>query len=369
MWSEILKNGKVRYVERYKDPLTLKDKKISVTMSKDTASNRKAALEELTRKIEAAQFVVKNKNITLQDLYNKYMIWQKQTMKPSTYERNYRTLNRLVKEFGNDSIVDCLTIQYINQKLLDMGVKAGTLNEYIKRFKPMLNWGYTNDLHSNIKLITQLKPFKDVTKREKIKDKYLEPDELSTLLQYMADENRWMWFYITKFMVLSGLRIGELLALKVSDIKNDYIYVTKTYDSINELIGDTKTMTSTRDVYIQPELAQLINVYKHYRKEYCFEHGCKSELLFPNKYGDYINYFSYNDYLKEAARASLKRRVTTHTLRHTHASILAAEGVDIDTISRRLGHSGSKVTKEIYLHITKKLKERDNEQIRMVKIL
>lgn len=45
------------------------------------------------------------------------------------------------------------------------------------------------------------------------------------------------------------------------------------------------------------------------------------------------------------------------------------QGIDIDTISRRLGHSDSKVTKEIYLHVTKKLKEKEQNQIREIKIL
>jgi integrase len=65
----------------------------------------------------------------------------------------------------------------------------------------------------------------------------------------------------------------------------------------------------------------------------------------------------------------LGRRITAHALRHTHASLLLAEGIDIDTISRRLGHENSKVTKEIYLHVTQKIIESDNEKLSKVNIL
>ena len=41
MWSEILPSGKVRFVERYEDPMTEKSHKVSITMDKDTASTRK----------------------------------------------------------------------------------------------------------------------------------------------------------------------------------------------------------------------------------------------------------------------------------------------------------------------------------------
>lgn len=53
MWSEKLPSGKVRFVERYEDPLTGKQKKVSVTMDRDTASTRKQAQAALNDKISA----------------------------------------------------------------------------------------------------------------------------------------------------------------------------------------------------------------------------------------------------------------------------------------------------------------------------
>ena len=58
--------------------------------------------------------------------------------------------------------------------------------------------------------------------------------------------------------------------------------------------------------------------------------------------------------------------MTSHVLRHTHASLLLAEGISIDTISRRLGHENSKITREIYLHVTEKLKEKDNSTLKNI---
>ena len=76
-----------------------------------------------------------------------------------------------------------------------------------------------------------------------------------------------------------------------------------------------------------------------------------------------MNYYTYNKYLKENALKAIGRSITAHTLRHTHASLLLAKGIDVDTISRRLGHEDSRITKEIYLHVTKDLKELDNKQM------
>ena len=54
MWSETLKNGKVKFVERYKNPLTLKSQRVSVIMDKDTARTRKLAQAALNEKIDQA---------------------------------------------------------------------------------------------------------------------------------------------------------------------------------------------------------------------------------------------------------------------------------------------------------------------------
>lgn len=56
-------------------------------------------------------------------------------------------------------------------------------------------------------------------------------------------------------------------------------------------------------------------------------------------------------------------------MRHTHVALMAEQGVSLEVISRRLGHSNSKITREIYHHVTKKMQEKDNQQIKDIKIL
>ncbi|CUX23308.1 site-specific integrase [Clostridium sp. C105KSO13] len=85
--------------------------------------------------------------------------------------------------------------------------------------------------------------------------------------------------------------------------------------------------------------------------------------------GEHVSYYAYNKYLRENSQKTLGHKTTAHTLRHTHASLLMEQGVNIGTISRRLGHENSQVTKEIYLHITGKLKEKDNEEIAKARIM
>ena len=149
---------------------------------------------------------------------------------------------------------------------------------------------------------------------------------------------------------------------------NKVIHVNKTYDANNRSVGTPKTLCSIRDVYIQPELEPICRDLLLTAKLESMAYGVRTPLLFFNRNGNHINPFSYNKYLRERSEKLIGRRITAHTLRHTHASMLLASGVNIETIARRLGHENSKVTREIYLHVTEKLTERDNDQIRQAKI-
>ena len=54
---------------------------------------------------------------------------------------------------------------------------------------------------------------------------------------------------------------------------------------------------------------------------------------------------------------------TVHGLRHTHASVLLYHGVDIMTVSKRLGHASVAITQQTYIHIIKELENKDKDKI------
>lgn len=373
MFCEKLPNGKVRYGEYYKDPLTLKNKKVSVCMDKDSPSNRKKAIAELTLRIQKITSIDNNEKLTFQQLLDEYLEYQAKTVEQSTYRRNKSTLQRFLKVIGPSTLVNSTTAYHIKKLYLpDNESDITTSNEYIRRIKAMLSWGYENELVTDYALPSKLKYYKtSVSKKDKIKDKYLEPDELNGILNNLKNKNLMHWYYFTLFLALSGLRIGEAIALNDNDvnIKEKIISVSKTYDIGGNLITDPKTYASNRDVYIQPELESVIKEYIFFRDTNHKLRKIKSTLFFSNDLGQRYKYEAYRKQLMLAAKGVTTKKVTPHILRHTHASLLMSHGVNIDTISRRLGHGDSKVTKEIYLHITKLLIKKDNSQLNQVNLL
>lgn len=373
MWSEIQKNGTVKYCERYTDPLTEKVKKVTVMMQKASPQNKNKATRILNAKIDAAlDSVYADKKTTLRELHDVYSAAQCVTYKLSTTKRNNIIINSVLDILDEDAIVNNLSAQYVNSRFLDSGKNISTLNTYITRFKAMLNWGYKNDYHDNYRLISKLELFTDQTQEENTQSKYLEPAEITKLLEYMQDQNMWHWYYVTEFLVLTGLRFGELAALKDTDVslQDLTIHIDKTYDSNNDVVTTPKTDNSIRDIHIQPELITVIKKIRLWRKEKMLERNLSTTLFIPDiSTGSYISYAAYDNYLKRKSKLVLNHQISPHKLRHTHASLLAANGMTPEQIARRLGHGRSDVTQDIYIHVTQQVVANDNKTIDSINLI
>lgn len=373
MWAEPLPNGKYKFAERYEDPLTGEQKKVSITMDRDTASTRKqaqAALQDkISVKVDKLLSQTKKDDLRLSELVNLYRADQLVSVSKPTYKRNYHTTNTIMRLLGESTIVSRLTAGYVKKKFTEHGESPGTFNERLSRYKALIRWGYENDYIADIRYLDKIKPLNNREKKERLQDKFLEASDLKKLLEAMKVQK---WRYLSEFMALSGLRCGEAIALNMGDIdfKTKTITVSKTYDPTNKVINSPKTLCSNREVYMQPELEALCRKIHLFTLSGQMKYGYRTDLFLCNINGDYLEYYAYNKYLKELAQRTLHRdNITTHIMRHTHVSLLAEAGVPLEAITRRVGHVNSDITKRIYLHVTEKLKEKEREQIRGVNIL
>ena len=345
--------------------MTDKRKRITVTLipSGKKKTDDEIAAEALKKKIkDIYEGIGQAEELTLKTLQDRYIDYQKKHVKPQTAENDRRHLNTIVRLLGEDTLVNRLTAPFVDKRLDSEPV---TFNERLKRFKAWIRWAYRMDLVDDIRYIDKLIPKKTDPVRVKDAEKYLEHDEIRTLLTGMSVEK---WKLLTEFLILTGLRIGEAIALNDKDV-SDVIHVTKTYSPLLHGISTTKTATSTRDVDIQPELEDCIHKIRNFIRKEKMMYGYRSSIFLPDIDGNYISYDAYSKYFRENCEHLLGRRLTPHALRHTHTAMMAEAGVPLETISRRLGHSDSKITKEVYMHVTDRMRMKDRERIRKVKIL
>ena len=365
MFKRKLPSGKVQYGEWYIDPLTDKRKRITITLipSGRKKSDDMIAAEALRGKIKDIFNASGHMDVpTLKAMQDQYVAYQRQHVKPQTAESDRIHLNTIIRLLGPDTLADRLTAPYVAEKL---DAEPVTYNERLKHFKAWIRWAYRMDIVQDIRYIDKLVPKKAESVRVKDAEKYLEHEEITKLLAGMSVER---WRLLTEFLLLSGLRIGEAIALNDSDV-GDVIHVTKTYSMTMRQISTTKTATSTRDVDVQPELADCIRRIRLFVHTEKMQFGYRTDIFFPAFCGGYICYDVYSKYFRENCEHILGRRLSPHALRHTHTAMLAEAGVSLDTISRRLGHSSSKITREVYMHVTSNMKKQDRDRLMPVHIL
>lgn len=190
--------------------------------------------------------------------------------------------------------------------------------------------------------------------KEEVK-KFWTADEANTFLYWLLHDGKG---YATEqeaiFIVLAmvtGARRGELVALTESDIGYNYIDINKTCYRAGNGIQATKKPKSkygNRVVSVSPKIIEKLNDVC-FRRSMCY--GCISPYVFTQNGKpkqmcvDAPSHF-FNRIVKQAPVPF----ITLHGLRHTHASLLIADGMDIAAVSKRLGHSKTSVTLDIYTH-------------------
>lgn len=366
-YIDIQPDGSVRYRLSYTEPLTHKTKRVSVKYPADSVRNRRKAEAELSEKV-AELTGTSQSSQTLDFAISRYLEDSSSHWRESTLNRNSATLGRVLKQFPEGSIYKAITPQLWRDVLhaLSKG-DATSYNEYLKRVKAFLRWSLSHDFLDDdyTGKLAREKTSKD--DEDKATDKYLEKDEVAILVPAMELKPRWQ--QITKFMLLSGMRCGEVLALNDEDVGEKYISVTKTLSATTQKIGLPKTKKSLRDVSITPELAALIREIREYNAWLKASFDIISPLFFFNEKGKYPVYYSFNKFLAETSLRVLGHQISTHWLRHTHASFLLAAGVPIDVISRRLGHESTEITQRVYIHIIDALKDKDAALLSQISLL
>jgi integrase len=170
--------------------------------------------------------------------------------------------------------------------------------------------------------------------------------------------------YVPAMIALyAGLRLGEVLALRWGRIHLDR-KVIEVRDAIEETknhgvrIKPPKSKAGRRDVALPDILVDVLRQCRKERLELRVALGVgklpDDALLFSELDGSLPSQKYYSKAWSDLAGQIEMPNVTFHALRHTHASQLIDEGVDIVTISKRLGHKSPAITLAVYAHLFKK---------------
>ena len=164
----------------------------------------------------------------------------------------------------------------------------------------------------------------------------------------------------------SGMRIGEICALKWSDIdlQSGIIRISKTVQRINDKIGNSKTKiivgspksrTSEREIPIPNFLVNILNKRRQNENNYILSGTHK--LIEPR---------TMQNRFKSVLKKCGIRNVNFHLLRHTYATVCIENGFDAKTVSELLGHSNVNITLNRYVHSSLDTKKKYVEKLNFV---
>jgi integrase len=192
----------------------------------------------------------------------------------------------------------------------------------------------------------QVKPPKPDRREVKILGK----DEMGALLRAATGT----WLYLPVLVsVTTGLRRGELLGLRWSDLKDGVLTVNQSMERIKGEVAfkAPKTKTSRRSITLPAVTIQALQEYRAVQAEERLKAGLGRDprgLVFTRADGQSLDPDSLSKAFRRLVAAADVTPITLHGLRHTHISHLLIDGVHVKVVSERAGHANVNITLSVY---------------------
>ena len=187
--------------------------------------------------------------------------------------------------------------------------------------------------------------------------KFLDDVQVSQLFKYLEDTPI-DYRVLVHLLLYTGLRRGELLGLKWSDIDfdNSLLHVRRTLLYLPEMglyEDDPKTDASNRIMKVSAGMMTALKSYKAWQGEQKLRMGDKwqdIDYLFTRWNGEPMRPDTLSDWFRKFIKKTDLPPISLHSLRHTCATLQIMNGIPVRTVSARLGHAKTSTTSNIYSH-------------------
>lgn len=357
------KNGETRYLfQTYLgiDPATGKERRTTRRGFK-TMKEAKQAERNLLLDVEENGLPSNQsdgfQDPTFEELAQLWLENYKTTVKPSTFENVKSKVEKMTEEHFKELKLKKITVAYCQRVVIELSKSYVLYNHYLSVINRIFKYAVLMDILDSNPFDKVIKP---KSKQVQRKGNFLTKEELKEFLKLAQTATLSYFFPLVHLMSYTGLRQGEALALKWSDIdfENKKITVDKTATRIKEkqTLQTPKTKNSKRVISIDPTTLTILKSWKKDQIKIYFKNGKHFEgddnFIFTNERGDWVHIHNFIPYFKRFVTDHKLKPITPHGLRHTHASLLFSAGVEPKNISDRLGHSTVQITLDLYTHIT-----------------
>ena len=362
-FEQKVKNGKFLSGEKisFKDFVEKwLDEYAAVQLKPTTYENYKLYLDQRIVPALGHVKLAKLQPLQIQSFYNDLLSSQKKceregTLSPGTIRKIHGILQSVLSTAVKWQLIDANPCDRVSPPKAEEeeSVKFFTL-EQTQRFLSALDLDFVTVYKAHTRIDDTGKPYQVPEYQEK----------RSLPMQHK------IFFYIALF---GGLRKGEIIALKWSDI--DFVHASVSVNKSTARVGheqitkSPKTKKSNREIVLPGPLMDMLKKYRTEQAKYRLSIGDQwqgDDYLFIQQNGKQMDlstpYHVFKKVIKNYNKTVKQKElllpdIPLHGLRHTSATLLISQNVDVRTVSNRLGHAQTSTTMNIYSHQLEKMDE------------
>ena len=280
--------------------------------------------------------------------------WEVNNQASEESKRHYSEHVRFrLNESFKKNITDISRVDLIEWRnwLISTDYSTKTKNNTITFVRSVISFGAMMYGYSNEAVV--LKRVKATTEEIMHEMNIWTPEEFDIFIKHVSDRTMKTFF---SFLFWTGCRRGEAIALQRKDISGNKVLIR--YSQRTKEIGLKPTKTRqirwiTLDSQLTTDISELMSLEPY------------SSYVFCNPDGSSISATKVDICFKKGIKESGVKKIRIHDLRHSHATWLINNGVNIVAVSKRLGHATIDQTLKTYTHL---IKQSEDELVAFIDI-
>lgn len=333
------------------------------------ANQRKVVVEKMNKFIVQHKALINRPDMLYENFLTNWLSYKRVNLKATSYDRLESIVRlHLVEALGGYEINN-ITAFEISELLNEIkrDYSFSTLKKCYDALRESFQYACDTDVidKSPMRAIEKPRKNSEIEGENCFTDEELKKFKEVIFEKYKNGKYKYVsrWEYI--LILNTGLRLGEILALRFSDIdlenkrirvNKNLVIVKKRDKSGNATKGyelKLQTTKSNKERYVPINETALKAIEEIKKERYTDENS----LLIQDGKGGYLNPRSYTKRFYTVLKKADLPKTGLHILRHQFASELFANGVDIKIISLYLGHGDIGTTEKTYIHFINKRRE------------
>ncbi len=321
-----------------------------------TKKEADALAAQMTVAVENGTFLEADaKKLTVNEYLTQWLEMKAQSLKPSAHRRYRENIDSHVRPFLGKTKLAKLSGLHIQSFYADR-LKAGYSPSTVNLLHNILHGAMKGAVRLRL-IATNPTEMVDPPRPNNPEMQAWNAQQASAFLA-VADQHEWTALW--RLAITTGARRGELLGLKWEDIDwaQNALSIRRTLSRGEKggfEFGTPKTQKGKRKVELTASVIAILQVHRRKQLETRLARGTAYQdqgLVFANPIGQPLHPNTVrNQFLKLVAQAGVPA-IRIHDIRHTHATLMLANGENPKVVSERLGHANIGITLDRYSHVT-----------------